>query len=129
MEINNNIGNNKFEEKFNMNFMELYEEVAKWQNDSFICYSVKELAYEIYTRMFNITKARVEDLYIGYKLINNNGQYIHRIGFMLQSVTGNDIGFIFNLKWQGSALTIYEWSCHNDIEEFDLEDIEMILGD
>lgn len=92
----------------------------------YICYDVKELAYKIASEIYNKLNVNV-DYYIMYKLITRQGQYTHKIAFYLE-----DIVFIFDIKWRGSALCVEDW-CVVSQEEFetykDWEDIEIAIND
>ena len=59
---------NEFEEKFGFSLIDLEEKMNDWLNDRFICYSVKELAYEICDRVYDILGIENADYNIAYKL-------------------------------------------------------------
>ena len=118
---------NEFEEKFGFSLIDLEEKMTDWLNDRFICYSVKELAYEICDRVYNILNVENADYNIGYKLIKFNNMYYHRIAFYYKNLY-----FIFDLCWRSNALVIDKWFVVED-EDFEklkgYEDIECVLED
>ena len=117
-----------FISKYGFSLQDLEISMNNWIDDSFICYSVKELAYEVCSRIHNeINKDEVYDCYILYKLIRLNGMYYHRIAFQYK-----DLYFIFDLCWRGNVLCIDDWDLisENDFEQLKgYEDIEYALED
>ena len=93
---------------------------------SYMCYSVKELAYKIASDVYEELKVDV-DYYIMYKLTKWQNNYIHKIAFYLE-----DLVFIFDICWRGSALSVEDW-CVVSEKEFETykgyEDIECVLED
>ena len=76
-----------FISKYGFSLQDLEINMNNWIDDSFICYSVKELAYEVCSRIHNeINKDEVYDCYILYKLIRLNGIYYHRIAFQYKDL-------------------------------------------
>ena len=118
---------NEFEEKFGFSLIDLEEKMNDWLNDRFICYSVKELAYEICDRIYKILNVENADYSIAYKLKKSNSMYYHRIAFQYK-----DLYFLFDLCWRGNALCIDDWDLisENDFEQLKgYEDIECVLED
>ena len=117
-----------FISKYGFSLQDLETSINNWIDDNFICYSVKELAYEVCNRIYNeINKDEINDYYIFYKLIKSNGVYFHKIAFQYE-----DLYFIFDLCWRGSALCVDEWDLisENDFEQLKgYEDIECVLED
>ena len=118
---------NEFEKRFGFSLIDLEEKMNDWLNDRFICYSVKELAYEICDRVYDILGIENADYNIAYKLKKSNNMYYHRIAFYY-----NNLCFMFDLCWRGNALVIDEWWLIES-EEFEklkgYEDIEWALED
>lgn len=88
----------------------------------YICYDVKELAYEIASKIYDCTDYHT-DYYIEYK---NEGN-IHRIAIFYL-----DLVFIFDLMWTRTSLsvenyTLLELEQYNELEGF--EDIECVIED
>ena len=88
----------------------------------YICYDVKELAYEIASKIHDFTDY-LTDYYIEYK---NEGN-VHKIAIFYQ-----DLVFIFNLMWTRTSLTVDSYDFisideYNKLEGF--EDIESVIED
>lgn len=116
-----------FISKYGFALQDLETSMDNWIDDRFICYSVKELAYEICNRIYNEINKDETDYYIYYKLLKSNGMYFHRIAFQYK-----DLYFMFDLCWRGSVLCIDEWDLitENDFEQLKgYEDIEWVLED
>lgn len=111
--------------KYGFRLEDLETSMQKWINDSFWCYSVKELAYEICSRVYDILDYNA-DFYIEYHYFEK--QEFHTISFGYE-----DLMFIFDLKWIGNSLSIVGWDLvtEKDYEEKykKLEDIEYVLND
>lgn len=114
-----------FCEKYGFRLEDLDISMKEWIGDSFWCYSVKELAYEICSRVYDILNYNT-DFYIEYHYFEK--KEIHKIAFGYE-----DLMFIFDLKWIGNGLSIVDWDLLNekDYEEKykELEDIEYVLND
>ena len=99
-----------------------------WENlskDFYICYSVKELAYEIASRIIHKLGQTAIDFIIYYRFLNNK----HKIIFMLE----DNIFFQFDIYWVtgmfgDTGLKISNGKLTNKIPNC-YEDIEDVLQD
>lgn len=123
---------NDFKRKYGFSIIELEEKLEeKGIDDTFMCYSVKELAYTIVDKFYSIlyNENYNGDYFIDYKLIplKDNKDYIHRTAFYY-----NDIVFVVDIKWIGNVLKVIDWdivTCDNFEKLKGFEDIESVLDD
>lgn len=111
--------------KYGFRLEDLDLSMSEWLEDSFICYDIKELAYEICSRVYNILNANL-DYYIDYHYFEK--QNIHKIAFGYE-----DLMFIFDLRWVGQGISILNWDLITE-NDYDnnykvMEDIEDVICD
>ena len=116
-----------FVEKYGFDLEDLETaRIDEMKRNSYICYSVKELAYKIVDEIYEELNYE-NDYYISYKLVERKFGYIHRIAFGYK-----DLVFIFDIVWRGSALCIDDYEVVNE-ELFETyknwEDIEIAIND
>ena len=90
----------------------------------FVCYSVKELAYEIANRVWEELKATDEEMgCIDYKLVGDT----HKV-----AIGYKDLVFIFDLEWTRTSLSVEDYVVVNESKYKTFkgyEDIEDALED
>lgn len=116
-----------FVEKYNFSLIDFENSIEEWINNNFVCYFVKELAYEICSRVYSELNYEPIEYCILYKLSNINNRYIHNIIFQYE-----DIYFHFSIIWYENSLKITEWEIIDKTEFENIngyEDIENVLED
>lgn len=118
----------EFVEKYGFDLEKLERDcIDEILSKGFICYSVKELAYEICSRIYGALNVTNLDYFIYYKLEKIGNNYIHKIAFAY-----GDLVFIFDICWRNSVLVVnnYDWVTWEDFEkDIDWEDIECAIED
>lgn len=123
-----NLEEREFIEKYGFNVRDLYysciEDIFR---KIYITYSVKDLAYDISTKIFCELNEDISDYVILYKLTNNiywNTQiYTHNIAIKYE-----DFYFTFKLRWELSFLKVTDWDMktqeeiENDNDYIDIEE-------
>lgn len=95
-----------FCEKYGFRLEDLETDIDEMMTKSYWCYSVKELAYTICDKIYEILNNDNVDYYIEYKFIEKNK--VHKISFGYK-----DLVFIFDIKWIGNSLSIVGWDLIN----------------
>lgn len=113
-------------EKYDFKLEDLETDIDEMMEKSYWCYSIKELAYTICGRIYEILNNDSADYYIEYKFIKKNG--VHKISFGYK-----DLMFIFDIKWLGDSLSIVGWDLIN-IDDYEqqyqeFEDIDFAIED
>ena len=101
-------------------FEKLQEKIEELENNRYVCYSVKELAYRIMDEFIDDG----QDYFIDYKLVQDRkNHYTHKIAFMK-----DNFYMIFDIVWSSNALIIADNYIVDKLDD-DFEDIESAIDD
>lgn len=123
-----NLEEREFIKKYGFSVHDLYysciEDILRKR---YITYSVKDLAYDISTKIFCELNEDISDYVILYKLTNNiywnTKIYTHNIAIKYE-----DFYFTFKLRWELSFLKVTDWDMktqeeiENDNDYIDIEE-------
>lgn len=123
-----NLEEREFIKKYGFSVRDLYysciEDILRKR---YITYSVKDLAYDISTKIFCELNEDISDYVILYKLTNNiywnTKIYTHNIAIKYE-----DFYFTFKLRWELSFLKVTDWDMktqeeiENDNDYIDIEE-------
>lgn len=114
----------KFCKKYGFRLEDLEVDIDEMMRLSYWCCSVKELAYTICGKIYEVLKKDYVDYCIDYKFVKE--VKAHRIAFEYE-----DLMFIFDMKWIGNSLSIVSWDLVNekDFDDEGFEDIESAIDD
>lgn len=108
---------------FSLNDFEIQLENSGVMRDSYWCYSVKELAYTIADKFYNMIDENYNgDYFISCKKVGKK----FRIAFWYK-----DLVFLVDYGWTGNCLGIFDWDLISEKEfesvEKEFEDIEVVF--